>query len=61
MYNSEALVEVTLDEHHDFFTSFMNQVGASVLSKQHLELKGIYTHLLSVLDSKKKKKNSWEK
>lgn len=36
------MVEVSLDEHHDFFTGFMNEVGASVLSKQHLELKGTF-------------------
>lgn len=38
-YNHESLVDVSLDEYHEFSTSFMNEVGASVSSKQHIELK----------------------
>ncbi|KAL5233567.1 hypothetical protein ACI65C_000977 [Semiaphis heraclei] len=39
IYNYESLVDVSLDENHEFSTSFMNEVGASVSSKQHIELK----------------------
>lgn len=41
IYNQKTLVEVSFDENHEFSTSFMNEVGASVSSKQHIELKGI--------------------
>lgn len=41
IYNHKSLVEVSFDENHEFSTSFMNEVGASVSSKQHIELKGI--------------------
>lgn len=39
-HNDGVLVEVHFDEFHEFYTSFVNQVRASISSEQHLELKG---------------------
>jgi len=35
---------MSLEENHEYSTSFMNEVGASMSSKQHIELKGIFEH-----------------
>lgn len=43
-FNNETLVEVSLDEEHEFITSLMNKIGASVSSKQWLKLKGIFQY-----------------
>ncbi|XP_025199108.1 microsomal triglyceride transfer protein large subunit [Melanaphis sacchari] len=37
IYNHESFIDVSLDENHEFSTSFMNEVGASVSSTQHLK------------------------
>lgn len=39
IYNQESFIDMSLEENHEYSTSFMNEVGASMSSKQHIELK----------------------